>query len=164
MHKNLPKRNVVRLRHLNYSEPGAYFITICTQNRRCILSEISVGAGLAPPENRLTEYGRIAVRQIEMLESRFPSVAVDRYVVMPNHIHLLVCLRPYAGGSRPAPTVSDIIRVFKSQTTRLCKCGTKLFQRSFYDHVVRGEEDYQRIWQYIDTTPAKWAEDRFFRN
>ena len=96
----LPQRKATRLKGYDYSSPGVYFITICTQNRKCMLSDLVVGEGLAPPETRLSEIGRIAEEQILALEERFPPVSIDRYVVMPNHIHILLLLREQAGGAR----------------------------------------------------------------
>lgn len=163
----LPKRRSPRLKGYDYGTGGAYFITICTQNRRCILSEImapkiTVGEGLAPPEVRLTAIGKLAEEQLWAIPERFPAAAVDRYVIMPNHIHLILRLQGTAGGASPSPTVTQVIGTFKSMTTRLCEGETKLFQRSFYDHVIRNEDDYQEIWTYLDQNPAKWAEDCFY--
>ena len=161
----LPQRKATRLKGYDYSSPGVYFITICTQNRKCMLSDLVVGEGLAPPETRLSEIGRTAEEQILALEERFPSVSIDRYVVMPNHIHILLLLREQAGGASPSPTVPQVIGPFKSITTRLSRAyGAEglVFQRSFHDHVVRGEADYREIWDYIDSNPARWQEDRFY--
>lgn len=158
----LPKRKSTRLKGYDYSTEGAYFITICVQDRRNILSEIIVGEGLAPPEVQLTETGRLAEEQLRQLSVRYPTATVDRYVIMPNHIHFILRLRDRAGRASPSPTVVQVVGAFKSMTTRLCPGKSKLFQRSFYDHVIRGEEDYQEIWSYIDQNPAKWREDRFY--
>lgn len=157
----LPKRKPNRLKDYDYSSAGAYFVTICTQGRRCILSDI-VGEGLAPPVVRLTRYGGLADEQVRQIEVKYPSVRIDRYVIMPNRIHMLLSIRNEAGGASPSPTLMDVVRGFKSQTTRLCGCGEKLFQRSFYDHVVRNEADYLDIWNYIETNPVKWKDDRFY--
>lgn len=157
-----PKRKPVRLKGYDYSTEGAYFITICVQDRRCILSKIVVGEGLAPPEVQLTEKGRLAKEQLLKISERYPSILVDKYVIMPNHIHLILHVEEKAGGASPSPTVTQAVGAFKSMTTRLCPGESKLFQRSFYDHVIRSEEDYQEIWSYIDQNPAKWREDRFY--
>ena len=161
MNMELPKRKPTRLKNYNYGEKGAYFVTICTQNKRCILSNI-VGEGLAPPEIRLTAYGRVADQQIHQIASRYPRITVDHYVVMPNHIHMLLLVSGETGGSRPSPTVIDAVRVFKSMTTRLCGCGPGLFQRSFHDHVIRGDADYREIRDYIENNPLNWSNDRFY--
>lgn len=160
--KGSARRKSARLKGFDYRTPGVYFVTICTQNKRCILSKISVGAGLAPPENRLTKYGQIAKEQILLLTARFPSVRVEKFVIMPNHVHLLLQILSCTGGASPTPTLSDVVRVFKSQTTRLCEIGPNLFQRSFHDHIVRNERDGQRIWQYIETNPINWQKDCFY--
>lgn len=136
-------------------------MTICTQGKRCVLSDI-VGEGLAPPEVRLTPYGKIADDQIRQIETRYPSIRVDHYVIMPNHIHMLLSLHREAGEASPSPTVVDVVRVFKSMTTRMCGCGAGLFQRSFHDHVIRGKEDWREIWEYIERNPLNWANDRFY--
>ena len=157
----LRKRRAARLGKYDYGQAGVYFVTICTQGRRCILSDI-VGEGLAPPVVKLTGYGKVAEEQIRQIEVRYPSIQVDRFVIMPNHIHMLLSVRGETGGASPSPTVIDAIRAFKSQTTRICGCGPNLFQRSFYDHVVRGEADYREICSYIDGNPLCWAEDRLY--
>ena len=83
----LPNRKPLRLRDYDYSSPGAYFVTICTRDRKCFLSRIAVGEGLAPPEIRLTVIGKCVEEQIHALPRRYPSVTVDKHVIMPNHIH-----------------------------------------------------------------------------
>lgn len=164
---DLPQRKPTRLKGYNYGSVGAYFITICTQDRQCVLSSI-VGEGLAPPVVRLTHYGEIIETQLCLLKSRFPSISVEKYVIMPNHIHLILRLSgdtgnlSPAGGASPSPTVPTVIGVLKSMVARSCKCKTRLFQRSFHDHIIRDDADYQRIWKYIDINPAKWAEDCFY--
>ena len=164
----LPKRKTPRLQEWDYSTPGAYFLTICTAGRQCILSRIrTVGEGLAPPAAELTEIGKIVEEQILDLPRRYPSFSIDKYVIMPNHVHLLISLtdREISGGASPSPTAVDVVRVMKSMSARLCReqYGIyPLWQRSFHDHVIRCEKDYLEIWQYIDDNPAKWAEDRYY--
>lgn len=158
----LSKRKPTRLKGYRYDRPGSYFITICVQDRRPILSKIIVGEGLAPPAVCLTATGRLAEEQLEQLPIRFPAVTIDKYVIMPNHIHLILTLQAGTGGASPSPTVTQVVGTFKSMTTRLCEGESKLFQRSFYDHVIRNDMDYQEIWTYIDQNPAKWAEDCFY--
>ncbi len=139
-------------------------MTICTQNRKQILSHI-VGQGLAPAENQLSDYGKIAEQQLLDLENRYTCVKIDKYVIMPNHIHAIIIIKNKTAGASPCPTLSDIVCTFKSITTRLCnkEHGTeKIFQSSFHDHIIRNENDYKEIWQYIDTNPLKWEEDCFY--
>lgn len=151
-----PRRKPTRLKGYDYSTNGAYFITICTQNRQCVLSEI-----LDTCEIRLSEYGEITKKQIKAAQQRFPTVSIPQYVIMPNHIHLIMILNG-SGGASPSPTVSDVICALKSQITRLCNYGGKLFQRSFHDHIIRNEKDYMMISEYIENNPYKWEEDCFF--
>ena len=163
MDSNLPKRKHTRLTHYAYNAAGAYFVTICTQNRRCLLSHI-VGRGLAPAEIQYTIYGRIAKEQLLLLEKRYPSLKIDQYVIMPNHIHMILFLEETAGAS-PRPTISDIICAYKSLTTRDCKKERpidKLFQTSFFEHIIRGHEDYDEIAEYIVNNPKQWELDKLY--
>ena len=160
---NLPKRKHPRLDHYDYSTPGVYYITICTQNRRCLLSRILEG-GLAPAEIQYLPFGRIAKEQLFSLEERYPNLKVDQFVIMPNHIHAILILGEPAGAS-PRPTISDIVCAYKSLTTRACKKVqpiNKLFQTSFYEHVIRGQKDYDEIAEYIRNNPKQWELDSLF--
>ena len=167
MRKSLPNRKSTRLKDYDYSKPGAYFITICTYNRKQVLSEIDVGQGLAPAENRLSVYGRIVQEQIESLTERYPFVEINQYVIMPNHIHLLISNYEVAAGASPCPTISDVICTLKSISTRLCRRAgyleAQLFQTSFHDHIIRDECDYRKISEYIETNPLKWEMDCFYQ-
>jgi REP element-mobilizing transposase RayT len=163
MNNCLPQRKHPRLDHYDYSTPGAYFITICTQNRRCLLSRI-VGRGLAPAENTYTTYGIIAREQLLLLEERYRNLKIDQYVIMPNHIHAILVLEDAAGAS-PRPTITDIVCAYKSLTTRACKKAKpidKLFQTSFYEHVIRGQKDYDEIAQYMINNPTQWELDKLY--
>ena len=159
----MPKRKHPRLDHYDYSTPGAYFITICTQDRRCLLSTI-VGRGLAPAEIQYTVFGEIARKQLFLLEERYPNLYIDRFVIMPNHIHTILLLEQAAGAS-PRPTITDIVCAYKSLTTRECKKAQpidKLFQASFYEHVIRGQSDYDEITEYIANNPKQWELDKLY--
>ena len=162
----LPQRKPTRLKGYDYSTAGTYFITICTKDKKHLLSRITVGQGLAPAENQLSIFGKIAEEQIKDIENRYKTVKIDKYVVMPNHIHLLISNHEKKAGASPCPTISDVICTFKSMTTRLCKnngFGEKhLFQSSFHDHIIRGEKDYQKIWEYIDTNVIQWEKDCYY--
>ena len=163
-----------RLKDYDYSQNGAYFITICVQDRKPILSQIIVGEGLAPPVQglappvlKLLPFGECIKEQINNLEIRYENVKIDNYVIMPNHIHILMRIENQTGGASPSPTVSDIICAFKSLSTLECKKLLPidiLFQRSYHDHIIRDDIDYQQIWQYIDENPIKWAEDKYNTN
>lgn len=163
--KELPNRKPNRLKNYDYSTDGAYFITICTDERRNVFSSI-VGQGLAPAESKLTEFGKIAKEQLLLLENRYPKIRIDKYVIMPNHIHIILIVREKSAGASPCPTVSDVICTYKSLTTRLCKSAgynhKKIFQNSFYDHIIRDEDDYITKAKYIKDNPGKWIEDKYY--
>ncbi len=163
--KELICRKNPRLKNYDYSTSGMYFVTVCVKDKEKLLGKI-VGRGLAPAENKLTKYGKIADKQILQLEQRFQNIKIDKYIIMPNHIHMLIQIQEAAAGASPRPTVSDVVCAFKSLTTRQCReCGLKksrLFQASFHDHIIRGEEDYLKIWEYINSNALKWNEDCYY--
>ena len=165
--KELPKRKHPRLDDYDYSSAGAYFVTICTENRRCVLSRV-VGRGLAPAETNDIEYtpfGKIAEHQLLSLKDRFSYLVIDQYVIMPNHIHAILMLESEAAGASPRPTITDIVCAYKSLTTRECKKNGfygKLFQTSFYEHIIRGREDYAEIVKYIYENPIRWYYDELY--
>lgn len=152
------KRKHPRLKQYDYAQAGAYFVTFCTKDRRCVLSSVGRGA-LAPLQVILTAYGEIVDALIQRIPTVYPGVILEHYVIMPNHVHLLLRMKRESGGPGAArPTVQTIVGGIKSLTTR--KAGVSIWQTSFYDHIVRDENDFLRIWTYIDENPAKWAEDR----
>ena len=154
------KRKPTRLYNYDYSNAGAYFITICTKNKKALLSKI-VGEGLcALPKTELTSIGTKVHSAIEYICSHYENVNVDNYVIMPNHIHLLIRMDNMSGGHRDPP-LQDIIARFKSFTTT--QYGKTLWQRSFYDHIIRNETDYYTHFEYIQNNPAKWAEDELYQ-
>ena len=167
MESNFSKRKHTRLRDYDYSTTGAYFVTICTHNRRNLLSRI---AG-SPAKVEYTEYGQIAAEQLLLLEERFPYAKIDSYVIMPNHIHIIFLLDNEAEGAKerepgsPRPSLTDIVCAYKSLTTRECKRYSpidKLFQTSFYEHIIRGSVDYEEIARYIDENPTRWQLDSLY--
>ena len=97
---------------------------------------------------------------INGISAHYPDVHVEKYVIMPNHIHLLLIIDTLHGRSVIAPTVSTVIRHMKGFATR--KIGCNVFQKSFHDHIIRNEAEYQLIWQYIDTNPIRWEQDCFY--
>jgi len=140
--------------------PGIYFVTICTHNKEYILSNI-VGEGLcALPQNTLTPIGKEVEKCIQYINDNYTGVEIDKYVIMPNHIHLIVNL--HDSGGRGNPPLQDVIGQLKSYTTN--KFGSTVWQRSYHDHIIRGENDYNKIWEYIDTNVMKWKTDCFYTN
>ena len=161
----LPQRKAPRLKGYDYTAPGAYFITICAKNRQCLFGSIpptpvGVDARIDPRMDVpvcLTPLGQIVQKHLRAIPG------VTACVVMPNHLHCLLVI-PDMGGSGPmqasAPTISQRIRIFKGQISH--ETGAAVFQRSFYDHVVRNEAEYREIYDYILTNPARWAMDKFY--
>ena len=155
----LPKRKPTRLKRYDYSTPGAYFVTVCTHNKECILSDINVGEGLrALPSNKLTQIGEEVEKSIQYINDNYDGVLIEKYIIMPNHIHLIVVLENSEGHG--SPPLQSVIGQLKSFTTN--KFGNILWQRSFHDHVIRNRNDYLKIWEYIDTNGLKWKTDCFF--
>ena len=165
--KEYPSRKHPRLKTYDYSSQGIYFITFCTYQREWILSNIVGRGALTPPLVELTDIGKIAAEVIERTSVVYPGISIDNYVIMPNHVHLLIRISPVDGGVRaPRPTengsvsITEVIKAMKSITTR--KIGTKIWQTSFYDHVIRNDEDYQTRFRYIEENPAKWQQDKYY--
>ena len=159
MNMELPKRKPTRLKDYNYSTDGYYFVTICTKNKEKILCNI-VGEGLcALPTVKLTPIGEIVNDAIHYIDENYDNVFIDKYVVMPNHVHLIVVIKSGGDGTPPLQ-LYDIIGRLKSFTANQYK--KELWQRSFHDHIIRGEKDYKEIWEYIDQNPSSWDADCFY--
>ena len=161
-------RKLPRLKNYNYSTNGIYFITVCTKDMKCCLSSIcvdepdnNVGDG-APdvPQTKLSNYGRVIENEILKMNKIYNNLYVEHFVIMPNHVHLLLVVSStHTGGTSraPSPTNSVVARyvsTLKRMTNK--KCGFNLWQRSYYDHIIRNEEDYLYHIQYIEENPKKW--------
>ena len=123
----------------------------------------TVGAGVPDgPQVHLTSYGQTVEDVLFQINRQYPHINLDRYVIMPNHIHLLIRITEDGSSRTPTPTnatIPALVSTMKRMTNR--QCGEKLWQRSFHDHIIRGEDDYRQIAEYIEANPARWAEDRF---
>ena len=187
-------RRSSRLKNYDYSQAGAYYVTINVQNRECLFGEI------VDFEMILSDAGKMIEEQWLALIERFPNIELDVYQIMPNHSHgIIVIVEPVGAtlavshrrargtnggvarnmdtkdihgngaGIKPAPTLGDIIGAFKSITTHEYIKGVdnknwlqfhkRLWQRNYYEHVVRDEADLNRIRDYIQSNPANWDED-----
>ena len=157
--KAVRKKN--RLQEYDYSLPGIYFITICTKEHRNYFWE-SVGASSArPQEVCLSAHGKIVDEAIKSIHGYYSVISVDHYVVMPNHVHLLIQINADEYGRRmPSPSVSRIVQHMKGYVTK--QIGFSVWQKSFHDHIVRGKQDYEKILDYIENNPSKWSEDKFY--
>ena len=162
------RRKPTRLREYNYSENGTYFVTICTKDKRPTLCNIVGGGTHDAPQIQLTAIGCIVEKYIQST-NQISAVTVDEYVIMPNHVHLLLSINHGDGTSwAPSPTstmrANQILPHAISTLKRLVNrdVGYHVWQRSFHDHVVRGEQDYREIWNYIDQNPLRWREDELY--
>ena len=169
MKDGVPERKANRLARYNYSQSGVYFITICSKNKRCTFGTIVGGGVPDAPRTRLSPTGKIVARQLGNMIAFYPHVRIEKYVVMPNHIHLLIAIQqgPSGASRTPPPTsarASQVIPMFISTLKRLTNktAGHALWQRGYYDHIIRSPDDYNTIWHYIDTNPAKWAQDTLY--
>jgi len=169
--ENLPQRKSIRLKNYDYSTNAAYFITICTDKRKCTLSKIRRGDLYGRPEVELTELGKICVNELNEIEILY-SIQICNYMIMPNHVHALVRLDDTRATARVAPTtLGAIIGGYKSivanEYLQRCKKMSlhmgKIWQRNYYEHVIRDDDDYNTKWNYIDANPLKWEEDDLYK-
>lgn len=165
-------RRSIRLQGYDYTQPGKYFITICTQGHVCLFGDVVNG------EMRLNGCGRIARDEWLKTADLRQRVQLDAFIVMPNHIHGIIVLTDDGRretlfrtptteqfGKPTSDSIPTIVRLFKSSvTTRINKLlgtpGTSVWQRNYYEHIVRDDGSLNRIRQYIENNPARWSTDR----
>lgn len=163
---SLPNRKLPRLRGYDYSTPGAYFLTICTHEKRCLFGRISPNLEGAETNVLLSPIGKIAGDCLIDLPSHYTNVSVDHWVIMPNHVHILLQIQEERSPDSPHCDIPNIVGKYKASVTR--RVGKellfyeKLWQSSFFDHIVRNQDDYSRIWNYISGNPSRWLEDRLY--
>ncbi|MEW6595762.1 MAG: transposase [Thermodesulfobacteriota bacterium] len=183
-------RRSIRLQGYDYSRAGAYFVTICTQERQCLFGKIVDG------EMRLNDLGRVVADSWEWLARQYDHAELDEWVIMPNHMHGIIVITDDCrggscrgrscrggsckggsckGGSRTAPTMAQrkpvgrLIGAFKTVSTKRINelrqtPGVKLWQRNYWEHIVRDEPELQRIRQYIHNNPSQWEMDTLHPN
>ena len=152
----LPHRKPIRIENYDYTTPGAYFITVCTANREKIFWD-SVGADIIRPQNvPLSAAGKIAEQAILQIAEHYANAVVDKYCIMPDHIHLILRIESNVGGRMiSAPTVSTVVGSMKRWVSK--QIGRPIWQKSFYDHGIRNQQDYHEIWHYVENNPLKYA-------
>ena len=144
-----PVRKNPRLKTFDYTSHHYYFVTICTKDKHYLFGT----------PTQLSPLGNIAATCLRDIQSHFPTVYVDKWVIMPNHVHLILVL------SGDGIALSTVIGQYKSAVTKQIRelyAGITIWQSSFHDHVIRNQKDYERIWNYIHANPARWTEDCFF--
>jgi REP element-mobilizing transposase RayT len=165
------RRNSLRHPQFDYTSPGAYFVTICVAHRECLLGEV------VDRNVQLTALGQIADATWPALLKRNPHVQLDEYMVMPNHVHALIWLRQSSVQATTAAvkqrafadcvggSLSVLVGAYKSSVTQQARAkrlltAPALWQRNFYDNIVRNEEALAHIRNYIRTNPARWTNDQ----
>ena len=190
---NIHHRHSIRLKGFDYAQAGAYYVTICSHDRQCLFGDIIDG------EMQINQFGEIVGKAWTDLPNHYPHLELDRFVVMPNHVHGVVVfvgaglkpaptnagLKPggnicddakiVGAGFKPAPTpapamdkrhgLPEIVRAFKTFSARHINenrnsPGVTVWQRNYYEHIIRDDDDYNRIAEYIDTNPQKWIDDK----
>ena len=166
MQVGMPMRKMNRLHKYDYSQNGAYFITFCTKDGLELLWEVSsVGANSVRP--RLSAIGSITQSVIMRIPAYYPAIQLGHFVVMPNHVHLILVIQTGSGQSNGgngqnifSPTISRVIKHCKETVTK--QIGTSIWQRSFHDRILRNESEYVMACQYILDNPTKWLEDMYY--
>ena len=160
------RRKKIRLNNFNYSSRGVYFITVCTADRRLILwkdvGDFMLGIPKLPREYpSYTIYGQAVFAGIKALDKIYDCVSVDNFCIMPNHVHLLICIHNSNNPDNPdaeLPTVSRVMQQFKGAVTK--SLGISIWQKSFYDHIIRDDYEYAAYSHYIDINPDDWEIDQ----
>ena len=147
---NLPKRKPIRIADYDYSAPGAYFITVCANDRKPILW--NVGAATCRPN--LSKIGSVVETAILQIPVHYPAISVDKYCVMPDHIHMILSINTDEDGRQIAvPTVSTVVGHMKRWVSM--QIGYSIWQKSFIDRVIRNDRSYRAVWEYIENNPIK---------
>lgn len=154
----LPHRKQLRLRGYDYTFPRAYFVTICSAGKRPVFGSIRGERIVLSPAGEIVRSEWIA------LAERFSRLVLDEFVIMPNHLHGVLAFVGHAGGASPSPTLFEVIGAFKSISTikanrLLRRRRVPLWQRSYYEHIVRTGEDLRKIQRYILENPLMWSSD-----
>lgn len=167
----LPKRKPIRIENYDYATPGAYFITVCTANREKIFWCDCAGDRRSPlqgtlnlsrrgelcshAQKELSNIGLLVDNEIQKMNGIYDTIHIDKYCIMPDHIHMIISISADANGrTQFAPTISRAIKQFKGSITK--QIGRPIWQKSFYDHGIRNQQDYDETWEYIENNPLKY--------
>ncbi len=163
----IPRRKIIRLNEYDYSQEGSYFITVCAQGRKCLFGHV------VNDEVQLNAIGEMVVCQWVELVNRFSHISLDEYIVMPNHLHGIIHIGVVERATTSvAPTIGYIVGAFKSITTLEYMKGIalynwpafqkKIWQRNYYEHVIRSEESLEEIRDYVVNNASNWEKDELF--
>ena len=155
MHSNgmneWPKRKKIRIDDYDYSTPGSYFITVCTANRAKIFWD---GVGAATCRPNLSSIGAVVEKGILQISERYPMISVDKYCIMPDHIHIILSINTDADGRQiAAPTVLTVVGHMKRWVSM--QIDQSIWQKSFADKVIKNDRMYLAVWEYIENNPVK---------
>ena len=166
----MPVRKPLRMSHYDYNTPGAYFLTFCTHNRKHFLSRI-VGAIHESPELQLTACGKIVDAVMQNIPEHL-HVTIDRYVIMPNHVHLIAVITEedvlreiHESTLQSRSIMSKLIGYIKMNASKAIRQhygDVAVWQRGYHDHVIRNQEDYVALAEYIQTNPLRWELDKLY--
>ena len=148
---NHPNRKPTRIRNYDYATPNYYFVTICTHEKQCLFGSVE----------QLNGYGQIAQELLLEIPKHYPHASIDKFVIMPNHIHAIIVLQETPQGS--GQSLPAILAQYKSAVTKKLANflpGRKIWQKSYYDRIIRNEQMYREVWQYIDENPLRWYLNR----
>ena len=143
-----PKRKTTRIPGYDYSKQNYYFVTICTHNKACLFWY----------ENQVNDLGKIAEDCLLNVSKIYSDVKIEKYTVMPNHIHAVIAIE---GGISLTQMIGQYKRAVTKEIHKAYP-GLEVWQRSFHDHIIRNQTDFERIWLYIHSNPQKWSEDCFY--
>ena len=166
---NLQNRHSIRLKGYDYSSAGAYFITICTQNRRPLFGNIIDETMI------LNDAGRMVLKWYTELENKYADIKCNEKMVMPNHFHCIIEITNihYTNttmGEHIGSPLPRVLQWFKTMTTNEYISGVKnyswspfykrVWQRNYWEHIIRDINEYDRVSEYIITNPQKWGNDQ----
>lgn len=157
MTNELEGRKLIRLKEYDYSNEGMYFITICTKNRECILGKIENGSVKTDPYMVLNRNGILIESELNNIHNHFRDINIDEYVIMPNHIHFILNII-----KKDSITVPTIVGLFKSGVSRILEYS--IWQRNYYEHIIRNEKEYYKIKKYIIENPINWVNDKLYKS
>ena len=156
MKDNLPQRKSIRISNYDYSNIGIYFITICIKNRKNILSKIKKEKII------LSQYGKIVEKYILTINAKYNYICIHSYVIMPNHVHFLCEIKAQKSSKFSYnATIPFVISNLKRLTNK--EFRENIWQRNYYEHIVRNKIEYQKITEYIENNPMNWKKDKQFQ-